>query len=791
MRPPKKIVDLTMFDRKMQRDSNAKEREFELSFSRRRKHKDTSEFSSATSTSIFGLSMPYFAKFKRLPIFRPYLSWFSLDFMHLRLFRLGRLWNAGAFCAAAVSMSAAALVTYGYAKHSERHYLELIEQLKLNPIFTENNKLAGAIGLHPVAAKGKQLADFSFIPTPKNDVPVAYTKALLSLEDRNFGSSRLRIVCGIDVVSMFWRPISSGFIAGGSGLVTTTVKNLLANGEQASLSMKIVRYFTNIGAGCKLYKALENAGGRGAFLAFAASYLPVAQGSGTLRGITGGAHTFFDRAAGDLEDWQQILLASAVKRPIGVPRENDQKISCKKLFPRKNNPNFDQVAAKNITNRSRKHLCHTLARARVAAKNTLSSDRLWIALSQYDQLEVNGIKPANPFTRVAAKKMINLSTRTQATLPADVLKLLKSEVESYDFALGEPIFIALDPKAQALFHSKVKAKLISLQNSANARQFLCIPFVVSDSTVAAQVLAPCNQDPEVPYSPAEIFAMRTDLRTGAVKLLYSTNAQLLNARVSIASIAKWIIIVAALEAGHIETELLCPKAVSIGGQSLHRVTAPREGFANCDGGRHLITLREAIAKSDNLAVYQLARRLGSKRLSQAALKLGFTAPNDASNLPYELAFGTFGGTPAQVIVATQALAASAFNISTSGETPRILAQVQTAPSKPVLAMKALTANLSVRLALKTLLEAPIANEGTLANAKIAAGKSGTGSSTKRDKNGRAYIATKFVTAFNAEALSIDFLMISSIKPSEPLAKHDIPSNFFRSVQDVVFAGALH
>jgi Penicillin binding protein transpeptidase domain/Transglycosylase len=723
---------------------------------------------------------------------RLHLGWMPRSgHLKLRLASLPkRLTLQGIAAVVLITSVPAALITYGYFKNDDAFYRQLNAQRTLNPILNEKGSLLGAVGLHANAAKGAELFDQSFIPTDPKDVPELFVKTLLALEDRHF-ENQLRTICGIDVPSFFWRIASSGLTAGGSGLVAMTVKQVLANGGETKILDRGIRYLTNLGAGCRLYRSMMSNQKPDAFLSFSASFLPMAQGNGTLRGITGAAYTFFDKPPNELDDWQLIFLASAVKRQIGVAGENDNKVACTKFFPMKNNPEFDPTLIKDKSLANRRNLCLTLARAKNVTPKLLPHERAESVIAKLQSIEQSGIAPANSFKRIPSSKLINLSTRTHATLSPDLIRLMRSEIEAYDFALGEPIFVGISANAQTQFNLQFKNKLNAIQQSASSRQFLCIPLAPSNSVVAAPVLARCDANQSNPYRPAEVLAIKVDVISGGVRLIYSTNPNLLNSAIFIASIAKWIPIVAAVDMGLRETEMLCPKSVTANGVPLRRVTRPAEGFADCTNGKNLISLRDATARSDNLAFYQLAVRIGPKRLADAAAKLGFNVPPDISSLPFQVAFGTFSATPAQVVAATQALMGAAYNLKVTGETPRVLAQVQTNPSKATAAVKRIAVDQSKRLVLQTLLQAPVANDGTLARAKVSAGKTGTGSSSKRDSTGRPYIFSKFVTAFNDKSMTIDFILIASSTPSEPLARHDIPTPFFRSAQDLVFSASVN
>ncbi|OGA17018.1 MAG: hypothetical protein A3I63_08435 [Betaproteobacteria bacterium RIFCSPLOWO2_02_FULL_66_14] len=274
---------------------------------------------------------------------------------------------------------------------------------------------------------------------------------------------------------------------------------------------------------------------------------------------------------------------------------------------------------------------------------------------------------------------------------------------------------------------------------------------------------------------ADVLAIKADVVSGGIGALYATTPLLLGSNHSIGSLAKIPVIVAALAEGYKPSDLLCPKAARDGQRPLKRASAPEYGFANCAGGRNLMTLERATATSDNLAYYELAQKLGEKRLAAAARALELGDPT-RDKLAYELAFGTFGAKPRQVISAFQALFAIAYGMQTTGQAPRALRNVSAEENPAIAGLRSLLPRQDQRDALRVLLEAPVQTAGgTLAFLKgqVSAGKTGTVQSAVRDANGRLFNHAKWSVTYRADDHSLNLLLVASPTPSIPLAQHDL------------------
>lgn len=201
------------------------------------------------------------------------------------------------------------------------------------------------------------------------------------------------------------------------------------------------------------------------------------------------------------------------------------------------------------------------------------------------------------------------------------------------------------------------------------------------------------------------------LHRAVFKALYASSPLLMSSNQSIGSIAKWVVIVAALAEGYRPGDALCPKSARDGDRPLKRAAAPEFGFENCESGRHLMTWERATATSDDLAYYQLAQRLGTERLAAAATVLGLGEPANNNKLAYEVSFGTYGAKPRDLISAFQALVAVAYGIETTGHAPRALRNASPDENPAVKALKRLLPRQEQRDDLRRLLEAPVQSVG--------------------------------------------------------------------------------
>ena len=249
---------------------------------------------------------------------------------------------------------------------------------------------------------------------------------------------------------------------------------------------------------------------------------------------------------------------------------------------------------------------------------------------------------------------------------------------------GDTLVVSLDAVRQHAFSQEMKQALDRVQRSPAGRRTLCIPLIESED--APPALRKCGVDQAKKFS-ADVLAVATDVKTGGLKAMYASSPQIMDSMQSIGSIAKWVILIAAVADDYRADTPVCPRQAFDGDHPLSRVAAPMQGYANCDGGKHAITLETATAQSDNLAYYDIAKALGPKKLAAAAAALGFNAEFNPADLPYALAFGTFGATPRELIGAAQAMFAVAYQVRVTGGAPRILTNVSAQANSSVTSLQ--------------------------------------------------------------------------------------------------------
>ncbi len=126
----------------------------------------------------------------------------------------------------------------------------------------------------------------------------------------------------------------------------------------------------------------------------------------------------------------------------------------------------------------------------------------------------------------------------------------------------------------------------------------------------------------------------------------------------------------------------------------------------------------------------------------------------------------------------------------TGTAPRILLNVGGKANPSVNAIGRLAGTPAQRLALRTLLEAPVEGErGTLGvfSHDVNAGKSGSTQSNAVDPTGRRYAHGKWAVTFRVDRHEINLFMVASPLPSLPLAHHAIGPTLFAPAHRVLIA----
>ncbi len=679
-----------------------------------------------------------------------------------------------AFSVAGVSITgvaiAATAITKGYIEHPEQFWEERIAERRQSPIYGRDNKLIGSVGTQQGKLTSDQAREYAYIPL-QGDLPQTYVQGLLAMENKNYLAGGWHNICGLDIPATLKRwVVTPG--AGGSSLSMQLARALKQPewGQEGNLPQKMWRKGLEIGASCRLHKTLVAKGGHAAFLKMYAAYAPTLQGNGTLRGIEGGSRIIFDVAPHGLTDAQQLILAAAARKPLTLLPPGATDIDCKRVSPKKDNPLYEpETASVNI---ARSVQCQVTHRAIYRAPGVLKGQRLATAIDELREYQAKGVHPANPFEPIPARKLVNLASRTASAMPTGLLTQIRQEVDEGSIAPGAPLYVTLDAVRQHEFHQALTGALDRIQRTPHMRKILCLSLIYDKKRpVSLPICAPHDQ-----VNSADVLTVTVDVVSGGFKTLYASSPLLMSSNQSIGSIAKWVVIAAALAEGHLPGDLLCPKAARDRNRRLKRVAAPEYGYENCAGGRHLMTWERATATSDNLVFYQLAQELGTSRLAAAATALGLGAPAGSGNLAYEVSFGSYGARPRDLISASQALVAVAYGIKTTGHAPHALSNGSDEENPAIGALKALLPEQAQRDALRQLLEAPVQSAGgTLAFLKtqITAGKTGTVQSAVKSPDGRNFNHGKLAVTYQRDRNALNLFFVASPLPTVPLAQHNL------------------
>lgn len=671
------------------------------------------------------------------------------------------------FAITSVVLSAGA-VAKGYLDHPASFWNERIASRTQSPIYDSEQTLIGSIAVYRGNLPLDQARDYAYIPL-RGELPKTYLLGLLKMENQHYLEGGWHNICGLDLPATLKRWfVSSG--AGGSTLSMQLARELKRPewGNETNIAQKIWRKGLEIGASCRLHQVLVEQGGIMAPLKLYASYAPTFQGNGTLRGIEAASRIVFDLAPGQLSDAQQLVLAAAARKPLTLLPRDATRIDCTKLYPRLHNASFDSQLAKD--NLARAVQCQILHRAIYRAPEVLEGERLTLAMTQLRQFQEQGVQLVNPFQMIPAKRLINLASRTAATMPASLLVSIEQEVGNQTIEIGEALDVTIDAQQQNRFETGLLESLQRIQARPAMRNILCLPLVPDEKS--HHKLKKCGNE-DNPIHNADVLAIRIDVVSGAIKTLSASSPLLLDSVQSIGSTAKWVVLLAALADGHQTLELRCPISAQDGGRFLKRVSLPEVGFENCDKGRHLMTWERAIAESDNLVFYALAKELGEQKLAQAAAALSMTPVTSNEKLAYALSFGTFGATPRALIGAAQAMVIVAYGIPVDSPAPHALGHRRTTANPAIAAIKKLLPHQAQRDALRELMSAPVRLEGgTLAYLRdtISAGKSGTVQSVMLAPNGRHYNHGKWNITYQHPQRALNLFFIASPLPSVPLAQ---------------------
>lgn len=659
-----------------------------------------------------------------------------------------------AMVAAAAGVASFPLVE-GYFLYDEAQAESRLAMRRGSPILADGGaQLMGVV--YPKAAVDH--ANYGFLPMA-GALPETYRAMVLHLEHRTLFDP-WRTFCGIDPLAVVWRNASGA--GGGSGIPQQAAKAMVEpeRAKRGSGLQQVVHKLVEMGAACRLTLAR----GPEAMLRLYAEMAPLAQGAGTTRGLAAGAWTVFAVPPQALSDAQQAILAAAHQLPLARVTEAHFAPGCDTLLQ----PG-QPVGARNQ--------CRVLRRARIGLKGALPpGDRLDRALAEIEAYERSGIVFANDFG-VSDEKggLVNLSARTKAVLGERLAARIADEARSLALAPGESLHLSLGAQLPAR-RAAVASAAAEVDKAAPWRSGLCL------SLGAASPETRCAGAPRGPAQ-AMVLLARMDVRTGGLTALYESGDLAWSARHSGGSVLKTVIYIAALRAGWRPDDELCPRRARDGGRLLRRTTAPVFGFEQCSARQH-ITLREAAARSDSLAFYELAKQLGDDRLSEALAVLGLQPDPRAGALPYALDFGTLGLTAGEMLAMGQQIAAVAYGQRVRALGPLLLVNAAAkggAPS-PTLPLRDYFAPVPEAAAhLRGLFEAPVSQpEGTLAawRGQLAAGKTGTTSSELAPAHdARPYVAGKFVLGFDARAGEVVLVSVNAPHP-HPLGVDSLSTAVF-------------
>ena len=265
--------------------------------------------------------------------------------------------------------------------------------------------------------------------------------------------------------------------------------------------------------------------------------------------------------------------------------------------------------------RRAKSQCHVLARARVALHKTLPNGPLLAAeLARISAWEHTGIQPEDRFAPVPASRLVNVSTRGRALLGDGLLAHVAELADQAQAPAGSALVLSFDAAQQQAFRAALATALGAVDASVGGREQLCVTMTAQAAPRHCVGLPPG-------HAQAELVLVLLRLADGGIARLHHSTRGAYDREWQLGSLAKLVVVVAAVRAGYGPDTTVCPRAAQDGGRPLRRETAPQHGFAQC-GPAQMITLAEATARSDSLAYYDLARQLGQPALAQAMAMLG-------------------------------------------------------------------------------------------------------------------------------------------------------------------------
>lgn len=699
--------------------------------------------------------------------------------------------------AATLAVTGAVLAAgYGYASTTDEVWARKFHERRASAVLDSKGRLVGAV-TNPGGLKGDDARRFAAIPV-LSDLPKAFVDTLLFVEDKGALEDR---VCQMDWFSQLWRPIASGFTAGGSGLSQQLTKQLLADEGPSRLLpstlSRLVAKAQQVGATCSLSSYMASAGRDvpRAMLRAYAEHAPFLQGHGTLRGVEAASLILWGVGPVEMTPAQAALTAVAVKRPLMAGSPEDAKIPCDKVWPR-NAPDFDAELARSVP--ARAVLCRALHRARAALPKVLGAEELPAAMNELAQIERTGLNLQQEFKTAKPDRLVNLVTRTAALLPSAVRREMQQEATAFFTAEGGVYGAPLQLQLDVLGQQATSAAFATALRDPSAGSHLCLSLPGSE-TNAGESARP-SLSPPCPGVSAEsrpqaiVLGARADA-SGALRSMHASYAPMLDTPIALGSTAKIAIALAAARAGLSPEIRVCPRKWRDTTRELTRasdVAATGLTDADCRDKRNHMTLATAMARSDNLAsLYAYDEFIGEERLLRALKELGFEVPS-GEDPGYSATMGTIVATPRKLLEAWVALASEAYGQQAQrGARLHALRAVAGEPVDHAEGVKIAPLTPAGRDTLRALLEAPLTENGTVGFLKIkgvTAGKSGTTTGAQRVNDVRA-IHAKLALTYAPDRRQGALVVVTAPTTSVPLAPPGFKTSRLRPLYGAIWAGS--
>lgn len=683
-----------------------------------------------------------------------------------------RVVQVTALSAASGLAMASVLATSGYAERPPGWGLQRLDERAGHGVFDADGLLLGATWDRVALPQGGDVDHTSFGHVPAHaPLPALYVQLLLTLEHKGHFDAR-RNWCGTDVLALAKR-VATG-TGGGSTFAHQLAKQLLEPDVRRSdfAPMAVVQKMREWGVGCSLHRAL---GGPDGVLRAFVDTAPVAQVRGTTRGPVSGAQVLFGVSLQRATPAQLAVLAALVQRPMSVVPAAAFSRGCEALRATEGSDDGPLTQPEKRA----KAQCHVLARARFALRQNLAAGTdLDAALAEIATWERTGLQPQDSFAAVPARRLVNVSDRGRQLLGGTLLQHVATLADDASVPGGHPLTLSLAAPDQLGFRTRLNEVLRQLDASPQATELLCVTLLADTAPRHCQG-APAGS------AQAELVLVRARIGDGGVVTLHHTSLQAYHRPRQMGSLAKMVVLLAAVRQGLGPDTPVCPRAARADGRALRRETRPHLGVQTCSPAAH-ISLAEATATSDNLAFYDLARRLGEPALRQAMQALGLSPQADGGSLAYALAFGSLPAAPAQLLAMGQALFGVAYGVPAHAAAPQL---VQLDPPQPATAWQAVAALLPTatqRSALGSLLQAPVAHPrgtlATLAAAGASAGKSGTaGSPFTGPGLPRPYQQARLSLTYQPADRSVALAIVAGSEP-QPLGQWNLPAQLIQPIR---------